>query len=286
MSRRPGLVIVTTLTVLAAVIPPPAASAAGPAPAPSVVAHRGASAYAPENTIAAFELAAEQGADLFELDVQETRDHRLVLMHDDTLARTTDAEKVFPGRAPWPVSGLSLAEIRKLDAGSWFDGDYADEPVPTLAETLRAMSGSGLGLLLEIKAPHLYPGIESRVAAELRRAPAWLEPGRLVVQSFDWDSMRRFHALMPDVPIGLLGKPSTGRLAEVAGFADEVNPPYQDVTPEYVRLVHARGMRVLVWTVDDPAVMRRMLGHGVDGIITNRPDVLRDVVGEDRRRAA
>ncbi|NUW39319.1 glycerophosphodiester phosphodiesterase [Nonomuraea rhodomycinica] len=284
MSRRPGLVIATTLIVLAALTAPPA-SAASRGEAPVAVAHRGASAYAPENTLAAFELAAEQGADLYELDVQETRDHRLVLMHDTTLARTTDAERVFPGRAPWRVSGLSLAEIRKLDAGSWFGGDFAGERVPTLAETLSAMSGSGMGLLLEIKAPHLYPGIEARVAAELRRFPVWLEPGRLVVQSFDWDSMRRFHALMPDVAVGILGTPSLGRLAELARFADQINPPYRDITSDYVRRVHARGMRVLTWTVDDPAVMRRMLGHGVDGVISNRPDVVRDVLGEDRRAA-
>ncbi|MEV0201329.1 glycerophosphodiester phosphodiesterase family protein [Nonomuraea sp. NPDC050691] len=282
MIRRPGPVIATMLIVLAVVTAPPATARAE---RPVAVAHRGASAYAPENTVAAFELAAEQGADMYELDVQETRDHRLVLMHDTTLARTTDAEKVFPGRAPWRVSGLSLAEIRKLDAGSWFDGDYEGERVPTLAETLRAMSDSGMGLLLEIKAPHLYPGIESRVAAELRRSPAWLEPGRLVVQSFDWDSIRRFHALMPDVPVGLLGTPSAGRLAELARFADQINPPYRDITSAYVRLVHARGMRVLTWTVDDPAVMRRMLAHGVDGVISNRPDVARDVLDEEERAA-
>ncbi|GAA2295649.1 hydrolase [Nonomuraea roseoviolacea subsp. roseoviolacea] len=287
MFRRPGLVIATMLIVLAAVTPLPtsAASAASPGERPLAVAHRGASAYAPENTLAAFELAAEQGADLYELDVQETRDHRLVLMHDTTLARTTDAERVFPGRAPWRVSGLSLAEIRKLDAGSWFGGDFAGERVPTLAETLSAMDGSGMGLLLEIKAPHLYPGIEARIAAELRRHPAWLEPGRLVVQSFDWDSIRRFHALMPDVPVGLLGTPSVGRLAELSRFVDQINPPYQDITSDYVRRVHARGMRVLTWTVDDPAVMRRLLGHGVDGVISNRPDVARDVLDEDRRAA-
>ncbi|NUW33976.1 glycerophosphodiester phosphodiesterase [Nonomuraea sp. SMC257] len=289
MFRRPGLVIATMLIVLAAVTAPPASAlsraALSRAERPVAVAHRGASAYAPENTIAAFELAAEQGADMYELDVQETRDHRLVLMHDTTLARTTDAERVFPGRAPWRVSGLSLAEIRKLDAGSWFGGGFAGERVPTLAETLSAMSGSGMGLLLEIKAPHLYPGIEARVAAELRRSPAWLEPGRLVVQSFDWDSVRRFHALIPDVPVGILGTPSVGRLAELARFADQINPSYRDITSDYVRRVHARGMRVLTWTVDDPAVMRRMLGHGVDGVITDRPDVARDVLEEGRDAA-
>ncbi|SEG42780.1 glycerophosphoryl diester phosphodiesterase [Nonomuraea solani] len=242
------------------------------------VAHRGASAYAPENTIAAFDLAGSQGADMFELDVQETKDHELVLMHDTTLARTTNAEQVFPGLSPWNVGDLTLAQIRKLDAGSWLSGTYDDERVPTLGEALSEMSGSGMGLLLEVKAPNLYPGIEARVATELRRHSSWLSPGRLVVQSFDWGSMREFHRRLPDVPIGLLGTPSTGELPALAKYADQINPPYGTLTAAYVRRVHALGMKVLTWTVDSPATMRRLLGYGVDGIITNRPDVLDDVI--------
>jgi glycerophosphoryl diester phosphodiesterase len=272
MFRRLGLTVTTTLTILAAVVFP--AAAAAPA-TPIRVAHRGASAYAPENTIAAFELADAQRADMFELDVQETKDHELVLMHDTTLTRTTDVETVFPGRAPWRVGDLTLAEIRRLDAGSWFASKYEGEPVPTLGETLRAMDGRGLGLLLEVKAPRLYPGIEARVADELRRHPSWPVPGRLVVQSFDWDSMRRFHRIMPRVPIGLIGTPTTAELPGLARFASQINPPYGGLTPVYVRSVHRHRMEVLTWTVDDPGVMRRMISYGVDGVITNRPDLMR-----------
>ncbi|MBB2747923.1 UNVERIFIED_ORG: glycerophosphoryl diester phosphodiesterase [Microbispora rosea subsp. rosea] len=277
MCRRLGLIAAIVLITLASVVPATAASA------PLVVAHRGASAYAPENTVAAFELARDQGADMFELDVQETRDHHLVLMHDTTLGRTTDAEEVFPGRAPWRVGDLKLAEIRKLDAGSWFSrkarfsGAYAGEAVPTLGEALRAMRGSGLGLLLEIKEPRLYPGIEARVAEEIGRDPAWR--GRIVVQSFDWESMRRFHGLMPGVPIGLLGTPRIAELPGLARFADQINPPYADVTADYVRRVHRLRMKVLAWTVDDPTAVRRLIGAGVDGVITNRPDVVRELAG-------
>ncbi|GAA3132521.1 glycerophosphodiester phosphodiesterase [Streptosporangium carneum] len=281
MFRRLGLIITTTTAVLAAVVP---ASAAAPSQT-TVVAHRGASAHAPENTVAAFELAREQRADMFELDIQETSDHELVLVHDTTLARTTDVEKVFPGRAPWKVGDLTLAEIRKLDAGSWFSWKYRDEPVPTLGETLRAMSGSGLGLLLEIKAPRLYPGIEARVADELRRNPSWLTPGRLVVQSFDWDSMRTFHQVMPQVPIGLLGTPTAAQLPDLAEFASQINPPHGDLTAEYVRRVHGHRMDVLAWTVDDPDTMRRLISYRVDGVITNRPDVARGVIRPARQRA-
>ncbi|MBG0814878.1 glycerophosphodiester phosphodiesterase family protein [Planomonospora sp. ID82291] len=280
MFRRPVLILTTAAAVLAAVVPAANVPAAAAAP-PAVVgvAHRGASAYAPENTVAAFELAHEQHADMFELDVQETKDHALVLMHDTTLARTTDVERVFPGRAPWRVGDFTLEEIRRLDAGAWFAPRYGGEPVPTLGEALRAMDGAGMGLLLEVKAPGLYPGIEARIVRELRRNPAWLRPGRLVVQSFDWNSMRRFHRAAPEVPVGLLGTPAVARLPELAEFADQVNPPHADLTPEYVRRVHAHRMEVFTWTVDDPATMRRMVAHGVDGIITNRPDVLNDLVG-------
>ncbi|MEV1200032.1 glycerophosphodiester phosphodiesterase [Microbispora rosea] len=275
MRRRLGLIAAIVLIALTSTLTPVVPATA--ASAPLVVAHRGASAYAPENTVAAFELARDRGADMFELDVQETEDHRLVLMHDTTLGRTTDVEEVFPGRAPWRIGEFTLAEIRRLDAGSWFSRKYAGEAVPTLGEALRAMRDSGLGLLLEIKEPRLYPGIEARVAEEIGRDPAWR--GRIVVQSFDWNSMRRFHGLMPRVPIGLLGTPRIAELPGLARFADQINPPYADVTAEYVRRVHRLRMKVLAWTVDDPAAVRRLIGAGVDGVITNKPDVVRELAG-------
>ncbi|MEV5744509.1 glycerophosphodiester phosphodiesterase family protein [Microbispora rosea] len=275
MHRRLGLIAAIVLIALTSTLTPVVPATA--ASAPLVVAHRGASAYAPENTVAAFELARDRGADMFELDVQETEDHRLVLMHDTTLGRTTDVEEVFPGRAPWRIGEFTLAEIRRLDAGSWFSRKYAGEAVPTLGEALRAMRDSGLGLLLEIKEPRLYPGIEARVAEEIGRDPAWR--GRIVVQSFDWNSMRRFHGLMPRVPIGLLGTPRIAELPGLARFADQINPPYADVTAEYVRRVHRLRMKVLAWTVDDPAAVRRLIGAGVDGVITNKPDVVRELAG-------
>ncbi|MEU8249323.1 glycerophosphodiester phosphodiesterase family protein [Nonomuraea sp. NPDC048916] len=275
MFRRLGLVLTPVLAILAVTVPADAASR------PVIVAHRGASADAPENTLSALAPASRSGADMVEVDVRETRDHALVLMHDTTLTRTTDAESVFPGRAPWRVADFTLAEIRRLDAGSWFGRASRGERVPTLGEALRAMSRSGLGLLLEIKTPQLYRGIEARVAGELRRNPSWPGAGRLVVQSFDWGSMRTFHRIMPDAAIGLLGTPSPGELPGLADFADQVNPPYQDVTAEYVRLVHGQGMAVFTWAVDEPGDAERVIFDGVDGVITNRPGMLRSVVADD-----
>ncbi|KAB2348329.1 glycerophosphodiester phosphodiesterase [Actinomadura rudentiformis] len=248
------------------------------------VAHRGASAAAPENTIAATKLARTKRADLFEIDVQETKDHKLVLMHDTTLARTTNVESVFPGRSPWRVSDFTLAEIRRLDAGSWFSSRYRRERVPTLGETLRVMRNSGLGLLLEIKAPSRYPGIERRIAHELFRNPSWLRHDprerRLIVQSFDFTSARRFNRLLPKVPIGLLGRPSTAQLPALSRWADQINPRYSGLTASYVKSIHRYKMEAFTYTIDDSAKMRRALKLGVDGIITNKPDVLNRVLRE------
>ncbi|GAA2101568.1 glycerophosphodiester phosphodiesterase [Actinomadura alba] len=280
----------TAVAATTAITPAHVSASVPAAPAKVVnVAHRGASAYAPENTMAAFRLARTQRADMFELDVQETRDHELVLMHDTTLARTTNVEEVFPERAPWQVADFELAEIRRLDAGSWFGPGFQGEPVPTLGEALREMRGSGLGLLLEIKAAELYPGIEHALAEELRRHPYWLSTNRwerrLVVQSFNWQCMRALKGILPWVPVGLLGAPAAERLPRVSQFADQINPPFHGLTAEYVAQVHALRMDVFTWSVQDPAIMRQVIAHGVDGVITDRPDILHSVLAQGPARS-
>lgn len=252
------------------------------------VAHRGASAYAPENTLAAFKLAKARHADIFELDVQETKDHKLVIMHDTTLARTTNVENLYPGRKPWKVADFTLAEIEKLDAGSWFAAKYKGERVPTLDKVLSAMRGTGLGMLLELKSPALYPGIEKRVAAALKRSPSWLQRDprerRLAVQSFDWHSVQRFHVVLPKVPTALLGTPKAGDLPKLAKYADQINPTFRGLTASYVKKVHASHMDVLTWTLNERGDMEKAVTLGVDGIITNRPDVLRNVLRASRNQ--
>ena len=281
--------------LLALSLSAPAASAGPTAPAPSggtttptqagtaVIAHRGASAYAPENTLPAVRLGVDMRADLVEIDVQRTRDGRLVVMHDTTLARTTDVEQKFPDRAPWRIADFTLDEIRTLDAGSWKSPEYAGTPAPTFEEVLDQLEPTGAGLQLEMKEPGLYPGIGEQVAAELERRPHWLRPDPeerlLVVQSFDWDFVRSFHQRMPQVRVGVLGAPAPEQLGEVATYANQVNPHHLEASPEYVAAVHSHGMTINPYTVDDPATMRVLIERGVDGIISNRPDVLRDEVG-------
>ncbi|MGW8748133.1 glycerophosphodiester phosphodiesterase [Streptomyces sp. NPDC055794] len=257
---------------------------------PTVVAHRGASAYAPENTLAAVDKAAQLGIRWVENDVQRTKDGELVVMHDDDLRRTTDAEEVFPGRSPWKVKDFTAAEIARLDAGSWFGSRYAGARVPTLKQYVNRVEHNHQKLLLELKSPVLYPGIEQQTLKVLANE-GWLDrrhvTGRLVVQSFSADSIRTVHELKPAVKTGFLGTPLVSDLPEYAEFTDQINPSHGSLSLSYVASVHAfkgphgKRMEVLTWTVDTAAAARRAAGYGVDGIITNKPDVVRDAVGED-----
>ncbi|GAA0517207.1 hydrolase [Saccharopolyspora subtropica] len=277
MLNRVAVAAATALLASAAAAPAVHAGTIAPAEV-ATIAHRGASAYAPENTLAAVRWGVEMKADLVEVDVQQTKDGQLVVVHDTTLARTTDVAQKFPDRAPWRIADFTLVEIRTLDAGSWFDPRFAGEPVPTLAEVLDVLERSRSGLLLEAKEPARYPGVAERIADELARWPWWVQPDpaerRLVVQSFDWAFIRHLHGLLPQVRVGVLGAPTLDQLAEVATYSNQVNPHFSATTAEYVAAVHRHGMRTNPYTVDDPATMRTLLDRGVDGIITNRPDVL------------
>ena len=250
------------------------------------IAHRGSSFGMPENTLAAVQAAVDARVDLVEIDVHRSLDGELVVVHDTSLRRTTDVEKVFPDRTSYDVGDLALAEIEQLDAGSWKGEAFAGEPVPTLREVIDLVRRSRSGLLIEVKAPHLYPGIAQDLAevlvAQPGSVPSAVAHDRLVVQSFDWGFMAELHALLPEVPVGLLGTPTIAELPELATWAEQVNPHHATLTQRYVDAVHAHGMELNTWTVDDPAIMRRLIDLGVDGIITNKPDVLAAVVGRTR----
>jgi glycerophosphoryl diester phosphodiesterase len=254
------------------------------------VAHRGASSEVAENTLAAVHRGVELGADMVEIDVRRSKDGALVLMHDSTLTRTTDVQRVFPRRAPWRVGDFTYDELRRLDAGSWKSPAFAGEPVATLEEVLDAIGSSRTGLLLELKSPELYPGIVADLVAQMRGARRIVDPalaeGRLVVQSFDVAAMKEHKTLAPAVPVGLLGTPSRANLPALGTWADQVNPSHFSVDKGYVDQVHRAGMSCLVWTVDRPTAMRRALRIGVDGVITNRPHALgRLLDGRDSARS-
>lgn len=286
MHARAVAATTTALLGTATLLAPGDARAGDAGEPPTVVAHRGASARTPENTLAAIDEAARLGFSWVENDVQRTKDGELVVIHDDTLKRTTNAEEVFPGRSPWKVKDFTAAEIARLDAGSWFGPAYAGTRVPTLKQYMRRVEHNHEKLLLEIKNPELYPGIEQQTL-KLLSNEGWLDRAhldRLVVQSFSADSLRIVHGLKPALTTGYLGRPSVAHLNAYARFTDLINPSFGTISRGYVAAVHAydgphgRPLKVFTWTVNDGATARTVDRYGVDGVITNKPDVVREAL--------
>lgn len=255
-----------------------------------VIAHRGASAEAPESTAVAFQRAVDHGADYVEADVQLTRDDQLVILHDPTLARTTDVASVFPDREPWNVSDLTLAELRRLDAGSWFDDRFAGAGVITLDELVDILGDRG-GLDLELKSPHLHPDL-ARKSADVLRARGWLDGAtaeRLIVCSFDWDVLQAFGELAPGVRLLAVcsAPPDERQLASLAGWADAVAPSFRRLGDDDAARIRAAGVPLRPWLADSPVQMRKAQEWGADTIITNYEAVGRAVAdGTDPLPAA
>lgn len=241
-----------------------------------VIAHRGASTLAPENTAAAFEKGIEVGADVVEIDVHLSRDDRVVVMHDGTLDRTTDGTGLIHQR--------TLKEIKRLDAGAWFDPRFAGERVPTLEEALDLLRNQAMALI-EVKPS----GIARPVVEAIRQMKA---VEHVVVQSFHPGTVRAVGELEPRISTSLLavrgggarprrrGRSLVKRAAKVGANALSIRYPGLD--PRTAEEIHRRAMTLWVWTLDDEKDMRAMIEAGADGIITNRPEILRQMVdGED-----
>ncbi|EMR06503.1 Glycerophosphoryl diester phosphodiesterase [Bhargavaea cecembensis DSE10] len=230
------------------------------------VAHRGASGHAPENTMAAFHKGFEMKADYIEIDVQMTKDGELIAIHDTTVDRTTNGTGA--------VGSLTFEEIRQLDAGSWFGPEFAGEKVPTFEEILDAFRGK-VGILIELKAPELYPGIEEKVAeALMERNLHRPNNEKIIIQSFNHESMQTSKELLPNVPHGVLAGASWAdvteeQLAEFATYADYFNPNMNIVTHDLVADVHEADMKIYPYTSRSQEQALRLFDLGVDGIITD-----------------
>jgi glycerophosphoryl diester phosphodiesterase len=239
---------------------------------PLNIAHRGASAAAPQNTLAAFRKAVELGADGVELDVQLSADGAVVVIHDFTVDGTTDGA----GR----VADKTLAELEALDAGTRFSPHFAGERIPTLAEVFEAIDGR---LLVNIELKDFSsPGnkLAAQVVEVVRKHAM---DKRVLFSSFNPFVVRAAKRLAPDIPAGLLYEEDLLiplRRAWLAPFIphEARHPSFPMVTEASVQWCHARGLRVNTWTVNEPAEMRRLVALGVDGIITDRPDVLAGVL--------
>lgn len=256
-------------------------SAAPDAPGrPLCIAHRGASASAPENTLVAFETAIRLGTDAIELDVHLTRDEVPVVLHDETLDRTTD------GRGP--VGVVSLAALQRLDAGSWFAPRFRRERVPTLAQALDCARGR-CGMNIELKLPRGRGGggaarrRDERAGAErLARAVAGaLARARfaelLVLSSFSLEALRAARAVMPRARLGLLvSRGATGlRVAHRALALYSFHPHLRLASARRIRMARRMGLRVMVWPVNDRESIERFAGLEVDGVMTDDPSLFR-----------
>lgn len=232
------------------------------------VAHRGATGYAPENTIAAYDLAVDMKADYIEIDVQRSKDGELVLIHDTTVDRTTDGS----GK----VGDLTFEQLRSLDAGSWKGEQFTGELIPTFEEVLDRYHGK-IGILIELKAPELYPGIEKQVAEALKeRNLDKPQNEKIIIQSFNFESMKKMNQLLPRVSIGVLtsnrADATLEALQEFSTYADWFNPSYGIVTKELVNQVHSLGMQIGSWTVRSQEAADFLFEMEVDAIISDYPD--------------
>jgi glycerophosphoryl diester phosphodiesterase len=248
---------------------------------PLIIGHRGYPQFAPENTLPSFKLALAAGADLIELDYHHSSDGKLVVVHDFTLDRTTDATNRWGGKK-LEVRAKSYADLTSLDAGNWFSPQYTGTRLPLLGNVLDFVNQSGGVTLIERKAG------EASACVNLLREKNLVN--RVIVQSFDWSYLKAFHELEPQQILGALGPPGTLPNGTKPPDADRtLNEQWLDwlkptgvkavvwndqVTAEAIRLAHQRGLKVWVYTINDPAAANRLLDLGVDGLITNNTSLM------------
>lgn len=239
---------------------------------PVVIGHRGACAYAPENTLASFNLAVELGADAVELDVKLTRDGVPIIMHDETVTRTTNGK----GK----VCDLTLAEFKELDAGSFKDSKYAGEPVPTLEEVFEAVAGR---VWINVELTNYYTRGDALVPKVLALIQKMNLQKRVLLSSFDPFNLRQARHLDPSLPLAQLTSHDMAiylRDAWLAPFCphEARHPDVPQLKQEGVAWYHRHHYRVNVWTNNDEADMRTFVKQSVDGLITDMPDLACKVI--------
>ncbi|MDF0725666.1 glycerophosphodiester phosphodiesterase family protein [Cytobacillus sp. S13-E01] len=241
------------------------------------IAHRGASAFTPENTFSAFNKALEMNVDYIELDVQMSKDRHLVVIHDKKVDRTTNGNGF--------VKDFTLAELKMLDAGSWYHEDFVDEKIPTLQEVLSTF-GDKVGLLIEIKYPSLYPGIEKRLAEMIdSNQNSLLNSTNIKVQSFNIPSIQKFQTLLPIISSGIVLNEQTSynQLNTIASFTDFINMHNSSLTSSFVNYAQQLDFKVYVWVVNDRRVIGQLLLYGIDGITTDDPDIFTSLQGNNKK---
>lgn len=264
-----------------------------------VMAHRGFRGIAPENTLLAAQKGFEAGADYWELDVAASSDGELIIMHDDNLARTTDVEERFPNRKPWTVYDFTLAELKSLDAGSWYGkadqfgqiaagrvtakdlGSFAGLRIPTLAEALEFTKRNGWRVNIEIKdatGRACDPWIVEKTAESVRSMGM---AGSVIISSFNHDYLIRMKKAAPEIRVAaLIDRPIPDPVATLKRIgAMALNPNSRYLDEETVKNVRSAGFDVFVWTTNEKSEMEKLVKWGVSGLITDFPDRALAVLG-------
>lgn len=247
---------------------------------PLIIAHRGAPETAPENTLAALRAAMDMQSDVLEIDVRQTRDGYFVVMHDGSVDRTTDGSGT--------VERTTLAELQRLDAGSWFDPAFAGERIPTLNDVLAILDSTTI-LIVEFKGRSEDGSAERKLVQTITGSG---KQRQVILKSFEPAVIASFKQLAPDIPrlfVYVFHVPwlnlivgtgvSKGSVFEID--AHYLQPHIVLLTPSFVREAHEQGFRVVAWGVHDEKTMQKAVALGVDGIETNRPDVLRRLLSSD-----
>ncbi|MGH8791935.1 MAG: glycerophosphodiester phosphodiesterase [Stackebrandtia sp.] len=250
---------------------------------PVHVAHRGGAGLAPEMTAAAFESARKYDPDFVEIDVQLSSDGVPVLVHDETLARTSDVATVYPGREYQPVGDFTLKQLRRLDFGSWFGESYAGESIVTLEELPDFIYSHGIGVFIELKLPEESPGLEQAVSDVMDADPRWAEMAaadRVYFISFDRDALERAAKLQPDPSLIWLSPhvPDDSTLADVAGWSAQIGADHRHADDSDLRRIRAAGLAVALWTVNTKEALKRVIEQRIDFVITDRPDLLHGLI--------
>lgn len=231
-------------------------------------AHRGASGHAPENTLAAMRVAMEMGAHMSELDIQQTADDRLVLLHDDDLDRTTSGSGML-----WQKP---LAELQTYEAGSWFAPQFSGEPLPTLEEVIALVRGK-MKLNIEVKLHGHERDIAKLVVETVRREK--FEP-ECIITSFGHNVAAEIKALAPELKVGYIFGKDEYHERVFEGPVEVLSVNHYLISTEFMQRARAAHKEVHVWTVNEKPLMHRMMDLGVDAIITNYPDRLAEVMRE------
>lgn len=251
-------------------------------------AHRGASGYAPEHTLLSYEMGEKMKGDYIEVDLQMTKDGELIAMHDEKVDRTTNGTGL--------VKDMTLEEIKKLDAGSWFNEkypqyakpEYEGLQVPTLEEVFEKF-GRGADYYIETKSPDVYPGMEEKLLELLEKYKLTGENGRssqVLIQSFSPESLKKIHEMDPDLPLVQLKSYKTPasitdeELESIKEYAIGVGPNFTQIDETYVQNVREHNLLIHPYTVNEKDDMRKLLEWGVTGVFTNYPDRFNEVVKE------